>query len=181
MIGSLPARLKTGIAIAICLITVRFVLFPVYDRQQALREKVKILGRSVEKKKILIGNEKKIDALLKEAQSSFQKALKFYYTDFSDPQALQLVLQKKIEAISAACGVKIKSTDWLYPSQGYIIQAPIRVMCEARPVQLIDFIKAIEGSDRFFSIDRLKILGNKKSPSLNAEFEISAYGVKNRD
>ena len=181
MFAGLPTRVKAGIVIAICLITVRFVLFPIYDRQQALVEKVKILGRSVEKKKVLFGNEKKINALLKEAQSSFKKAMKFYYTDFSDPQALQLILQKKIEAISAACGVKIKSTDWLYPSKGYIIQAPIRIRCEAPPVQLIDFIKAIEGSDRFFSIDRLKILGNKKRVSLNAEFEISAYGVKNKD
>lgn len=177
MLKGVSIRIKIGIAIAVCLVVMRFVLFPFYDWQQATVEKVNILGRSVEKKKALIGNEKKIDALLQEAQSSFKKAMKFYYTDFSDPQALQLVLQKKIEAVSTACGVKIKSTNWLYPSGGYIVQAPIKIRCEAPPLQIIHFIKAIEGNDRFFSINRVNIIGNGTRGSLNAEFEISAFGV----
>ena len=181
MFGRLPARIRIGIAIAICLVSVRFVLFPLYDWQQATVEKVKILGGSVERKKALIGNEKKIDALLRKARSSLKKAVKFYYTGFSDPQALQLVLQKKIEAVSAACGVKIKSTNWLPPSGGYIVQAPIKIRCEASPLRIIHFIKTIEGSDRFFAINRLRIIGDEKRGSLNAEFEISAYGVKTKD
>ena len=171
-------RIKIGLAAIFCLAGIKFFIVPFSRWQHGIVEKVKILRRSTAKKKAIAGSEQEIEASLQKARASFEKARKFYFSNFSDPQALQLVLQKRIEALSSESGIKIKSTDWLYPSEDNIVQAPIRIRCEAEPAKIIDFIRLIENSRYFLSIDFLKITCDKKKQILSSELNISAYGVK---
>ncbi len=175
--GNLNWRVKAGLMVSLCLVIVRFGLVPLYEWQDQALERIKALQRTVSKKKALAGNERKIEAELQRARSFFNKVLKFYYSDFADPHALQLVLQKKIEAISARCGVNIKSTDWLYPTGDDVVQAPIKVRCDGQPLALLNFIKSIEEDDHFLSIDRINITANRRQGTLLAEFDISAFGT----
>ena len=170
-------RIKAGLAVVICLVLAKFVLAPLYEWQDKTIQRIKVFQRAVAQKKALIGNESSLNTVLQKSESSFKEAAKFYYRDFSDTQSLQLMLQKEMERLSASCGVKIKSSDWLYPSEGYIVQAPIKIRCEAAPHQVIKFIHAIENGKRFFSVDRLKITSRGKSSTLSAELDVSAYGA----
>ena len=171
-------RIKAGLVAALCLVLAKFVLAPMYEWQDETIQRIKVFQRAVAHKKALIGSESRLNAVLQKAESSFKQAAKFYYRDFSDTQSLQLMLQKEMERLSASCGVKIKSSDWLYPSEGYIVQAPIKIRCEAAPHEIIKFIYAVENGRHFFSVDRLKMTSRGKSSTMNAEFDISAYGIK---
>ena len=178
MLDKVSWRVKMGLAVAICLVLANFVLVPMYEWQDETIQRIKVFQRSVAQKKALIGNEAKIDTMLQKAESSFKETAKFFYRDFSDTQSLQLMLQKEMERLSASCGVKIKSTDWLYPSEGYIVQSPIKIRCEAAPHQIIKFIHAIENGSSFFSVDMLKMVSRGKSSTLSAMLDVSAYGIK---
>ena len=122
-------RLKAGLAVVLLLVLVRFVLFPLFDWQDETIQKVQILQKAVAQKKALSGNEKEINDLLEQARSSFENTAKLFVKDFSDAQSLQLVMQKEVERLAAASGVQIKRTNWLYPSEGEIVQAPIKINC----------------------------------------------------
>ena len=177
MLDKISWRIKAGLALVICFVLAKLVLAPLYEWQDKTIQRIKVFQRSVAQKKALIGNETRLNAVLQKAESSFKETAKFYYRDFSDTQSLQLMLQKEMERLSASCGVKIKSSDWLYPSEGYIVQAPIKIRCEAAPQQIIKFIHAIENGRHFFSVDRLKMTSRSKSSTLSAELDVSAYGV----
>lgn len=176
-LGTLSWRLKAGLVVALLLILIRFVLTPLYEKQDATIQRVQVLQQAVAKKKALIGNEKKIDALLEETQSSLEDVLKYYYQDFSDTQALQLTLQKEIEELASSQGVKIGRKDWLYPSEGEIVQVPIKIMCESEPQKIMGFLSAVENAERFFSVDRLRITSQGNSSTIRAEIDVSGYGV----
>lgn len=171
-------RAKAGLAVALCLVLTKFSLVPLHEWQDETIQRIKVFQKVVAQKKALIGNESSINTVLKNAESSFKDVARFYYRDFSDTQSLQLMLQKEMERLSTSCGVKIKSSDWLYPSEGYIVQAPIKIRCEAEPQQIIKFIYAIENGERFFSVDRLKMTSRGKSSTLSVELDVSAYGIK---
>ena len=177
MLDKISWRVKAGLAVAFCLVLAKFGLVPLYEWQDKTIQRVKVFQRAVAQKKALIGNQGKIDTILQKAEASFKEAAKFYYRDFSDTQSLQLILQKEMERLSASCGVKIKSTDWLFPSEGDVVQAPIKIRCEAPPAQIIKFIHAIENGKRFLSVDRLKLTSRGKSSTVGAELDVSAYGV----
>lgn len=171
-------RIKAGLVAALLLGVVKFGLAPLYEWQDETVQRIKVLQKAVAQKKALIGNEHMIDNMLQNAENSFKQAIQFYYTDFSDTQSLQLLLQKEMERLSASAGVKIKNIDWLYPSEGDIIQAPIKLRLEATMDQLIRFIHSIENGKRFLSLNRLRIISRHKASTLNAELDVSAYGVK---
>ena len=173
-------RVKAGLVAALFLILTKFVLAPLYEWQDETIQRIKVLQRAVVQKKALIGNEKKIDTLLERAESSFEETAKLFITDFSDAQSLQLMLQKEMERLSESSGAKINRTNWLYPSEGDIVQAPIKISCEATPEQVIKFLSAIESGKHFFSVDRLKIVSRGKSPTISAEIDVSAYGLKKK-
>ena len=176
-LGTLSWRLKAGLGVALLLILVRFVLTPLYEKQDATIQRVQVLQQAVAKKKNLIGNEEKIDALLEETQSSLEDVLKYYYQDFSDTQALQLTLQKEIEELASSQGIKIGRKDWLYPSEGEIVQVPIKIMCESEPQKIMGFLSAVENAERFFSVDRLRITSQGNSSTIRAEIDVSGYGI----
>ena len=176
-LGTLSWRLKAGLVVALLLILVRFVLTPLYEKQDATIQRVQVLQQAVAKKKALIGNEEKIDALLEETQSSLEDVLKYYYQDFSDTQALQLTLQKEIEELASSQGIKIGRKDWLYPSEGEIVQVPIKIMCESEPQKIMGFLSAVENAERFFSVDRLRITSQGNSSAIRAEIDVSGYGI----
>ncbi|NIA11249.1 MAG: hypothetical protein GWP10_16385 [Nitrospiraceae bacterium] len=178
-LGRVSWQIKAGLVTVLCLVLIKFLLVPLYEWQDETIQRIKVLQKVVVQKKALVGNESRLNTLLQKEESSFKEISKFYYHNFSDAQALQLKLQKKMERLSASCEVKIKSTDWLYPSEGHIVQAPIKIRCEAVPNQIIKFIHAIESSRHFFSIDRLKIISRAKSSVIYVELDVSAYGVTN--
>lgn len=178
MLDKISWRVKAGLVVALCLVLAKFVLVPLYEWQEKTIQRINVFQKAVTQKKVMVGNESRLNAVLQKAESSFKEVAKFYYRDFSDTQSLQLILQKEMERLSASCGVKIKSSDWLYSSEGYIVQAPIKIRCEAAPHQIIKFIHAIENGRRFFSVDRLKMTSRGKSSTLIAELDVSAYGVK---
>ena len=172
-------RVKAGLAFALLLILIRFGLLPVYERQNETVDRIKVLQQAVAKKRALVGNETKIDTVLQEMESSLEDILKYYYQSFSDTQALQLTLQKEIEALASSQDVKITRTDWLHPSEGQVVQVPIKIACEAEPQKIMEFLSAIENADRFFSVDRLKIISRGRSSTIKAEIDVSGYGVPN--
>jgi hypothetical protein len=178
MFDKMSWRAKAGLAIALCLVLARFGLAPLYEWQDETIQKIKVRQKAVAHKKALIGNESRINTTLRKAESSFKQVEQFYYRDFSDTQSLQLRLQKEMERLSASCGVKIKSSDWLYPSEASLVQVPIKIRCEATPYQIIKFIHAIENGKHFFSVDRLQLTARGKSSVLFVELEVSAYGIK---
>ena len=177
MFDKISWRLKVGLVFIFCLVLAKFVLAPLCEWRSENIQSIKLYKRAVAQKKRLIGSEGRINSTLQKAESSYKKASEFYYQDFSDAQALQLKLQKKMERLSESCGVTIKSTDWLYPSEGHIVQAPIKIKCEAAPDRIIEFIHAVESEKHFFSVDRLKITSRAKSSTVHAELDVSAYGI----
>jgi len=177
MLDKLSWRIKIGLIIVFVLVLVKFILVPLSGWQDLTRQRIKILQRSIAQKKSLIGNEARINELLKKAEFSYKETIKFYFTNFSDTQSLQLILQKEMERLSVSSGVKIKNTDWPYPLKNEIVKAPIRIKCEAAPDQMIRFVRAIEQAPHFFSIDQLKMISKQKSSTITAEFDISAYGT----
>lgn len=176
-LGTLSWRLKAGLVVALLLILIRFVLTPLYEKQDETIQRVKVLQQAVAKKKALIGNEEKIDALLEQTKSSLEDTLKYYYQDFSDTQALQLTLQKEIEDLTSSQGIKIERKDWLYPSEGEIVQVPIKIICESEPQKIMGFLSAVENAERFLSVDRLKITSKGSSSTVRAEIDVSGYGI----
>ena len=170
--------LRAGLAAVICLFVVKYGLIPFCRWQDETVQKIGRLQGVVARKEALIGGEDEINAQLRRAVLDLEAVEKLYYRNFTDTQALQLWLQKEIERLAAASGVKIKSSDWLYPSEGYIVQVPIKLRCEAEPFQLITFIYAIENSERFFTIDKLMITARDRSATLIVEGDLSAYGIR---
>ena len=176
--NSLSWRLKAGIILALILIVVRFALLPLYEWQDGVLDIIHVQQKSLSQKNALIGNEIEIDALLKKSKTALENVMNRYYQDFSDPQSLQLTLQKEMERLSAASDVKINSKDWLYLSEGEIIQAPIKIRCEGNPASVFSFISAIENAEYFFTVDRLTMNSRGTSSMIQAEMDISAYGVQ---
>ena len=99
--NNLSWRLKAGIILALILIVVRFALLPLYEWQDGVLDIIHVQQKSLAQKKALIGNEKEIDGLLKKSRTALENVMNRYYHDFSDPQSLQLTLQKEMERLSA--------------------------------------------------------------------------------
>lgn len=171
-------RVKAGLIAALLLVIVKFVVFPLNEWKDDALHRISVLQMGVAKKKVLIGNEEKVNVLVEKAESFFNETAKYFYTNFSDTRSLQLVLQKEMEQLASAGGVKIKRKSWLYPTEGEIIKAPIKIKCEAGTDEIIQFIYAIESLKYFISVDRLKITSRNNSSVLQAELDISAHGLK---
>ena len=141
-------------------------------------QKIQSLKESMAVKKALVGKSAGLKGLLEDAKRTHGEALKFYFHDFTDPESLQLKLQKEMEKLSASFNVKIVSTEWLYPSKEDVVQAPIKIVCEAPIDSIIRLIAAIETDKKFLSIDRLQISSRPAAVFVWAEMGISAYGIK---
>ncbi len=178
LIDKMSWRVKAGLIVISGIVLVKFGLLPLYEWQDDTMQRIRVFKRAVAQKKALIGNESRLNDTLQKAESFYKAAAQFYFQDFAEPQALQLMMQKEIEHSAASIGIKIKSTDWLPPSEGYIVQVPIKIRCEATPDQILKFLQNIESGKRFFSVDRLKLSTRSQSAPLSAELYVSAYGVK---
>lgn len=171
-------RVKAGSAVAIVMIIAQFVLTPFYEWQDQRLENLQALMRSVYKKKALIGKGDMLNQSLEKGKSVLEQTMSYFYTDISDPQSLQLTLQKDIEKLSVQNGIKIMNLDWLHTVEGQVIQSPIKIICEGSANHVLSFIGAIEGSERFLSIDSLKINSAGKADKIGVTMGISAYGLK---
>jgi len=137
-------QVKAGLAVAALLVLTKFGLVPLYEWRNETLQRIKSLKESVAVKKALVGKKSEYQPLLNKAKTSCETVLQFYYHDFPDPQALQLRLQKEMERLSSSCNVKIKSTEWLYPAKGNVVQAPIKLICEAPINDIVRLIGAVE-------------------------------------
>lgn len=171
----LSPRARAGILLICGLVLFRYGLIPFYHWRAETVQEIKMLQHSVARKKAMVGREKQIALELKQAESAFTEAAKFYYRDFTDTRALQLKLQKELERLSQTCGVKIKSSDWLYPTEGYIVQVPIKIECDAATPRIIKFIHALESAGHFFTIDQLDMIARHRTSTLNVRMVVSAY------
>lgn len=171
-------QLKAGLVVAALLTILKFGLVPLYEWRGETLQRIKSLKESVAVKKALMGKKSGSHALLDKAKSSYEEILKSYYQDFTDPQSLQLILQKEMERLSSSSNVKIKSTEWLYPSKEDVVQAPIKIICEAPVDNIIRLIAAVETHEKFLSMDRLRIIARPAATLVMAEIGISAYGIK---
>jgi hypothetical protein len=173
-------QVKAGLAAVLLLVVIKFVLVPLSKWQDETIQKIQVLQTAVAKKEALIGNEKEIDKLLKKAESSHTETAKHYKTDFSDSKSLQFKLQAQMEKLAKKSGIEITNTKWLFPSEGEIIQAPIRISCEGNPKKIIHFLSLIENGRHFTSVDILRIRSRDNSPIIRAEIHVSTYGLKKK-
>ena len=171
-------QLKAGLAVVVFLAILKFGLAPLYEWRGETLQSIERLKESVAVKKTLIGKKSGFQDLLGKAKSSFDEVLQSYYQEFTDPQSLQLILQKEMERLSSSCNVKIKTTEWLYASKEDVVQAPIKLLCEAPVDNIIRLIAAVETGRKFLSIDRLKIVSGPTSTLVRADIVMSAYGIK---
>lgn len=171
-------RLKAGLAAAVFLAILKFGLSPLYEWRGEALQRIESLKESVAVKKTLIGKKSGFQALLGKAKLSHDEVLQSYYRDFTDPQSLQLILQKEMERLSSSCNVKITSTDWLYASREDVVQAPIKLICTGSVDDIIRLIAAVETDKKFLSIDRLQIISRPSAVLVRAEMGVSAYGIK---
>ena len=171
-------QLKGGLAVAALLAILKFGLAPLYDWRGETLQRIESLKESVVVKKTLIGKKSGFKVLFVKAKSAYDEVLGAYYQAFTDPQSLQLILQKEMERLASACNVKIASTDWLYASKEDVVQAPIKLICTGSVDDIIRLIAAVEAGKKFVSIDRLQITSRSGAELVKAEIDISAYGVK---
>lgn len=171
-------RVKTGLAVACMLIIVQFVLTPFYEWQDQRMENLQALMRSVYRKKALLGKGDMLNQSLEKGKTAIEQTMRYFYTDIADPQSVQLALQKDIEKLSVQNDIKIMNMDWLHAVEGQVIQSPIKIICEGSANHVLSFIAAIEGSERFLSIDSLKINSAGKADKIGVTMGISAYGLK---
>ncbi len=177
----MTTRMKAGLGVALILALLKFGLIPVYEWQNQTCRNIEVLRKKVLQKEALKGNEKRLNALLLKADKAYGETARFYYQDFPNVQSLQLKLQKETERLLSSLDIKTETSDWLYPSKGAIVQAPIKIMFKASPEQIMRFLSAIEGSGHFLSVDQLKITSQQGRATLIARFDISAYGVKGKE
>jgi len=177
----MTTRMKAGLGVALILALLKFGLIPLYGWQSRTCRNIEVLKKRVSQKEALRGSEKRLNALLLKAEKAYRESARFYYRDFPNVQSLQLKLQKETERLLSSLKIKTESSDWLYPSEGAIAQAPIKIMFEASPEQIMRFLSAIEGGGHFLSVDRLEITSQQGRAALVARFDISAYGVKGKE
>ena len=180
MVPKLTWQLKTGLIVAACLILIKFGLIPLYDWRSQIMLDISRFREAIAVKKTLVGKRDRLQGTLQEAKTAHETVTKFYHKGFSDPESLQLALQKEIEAISSTAGLSIRSKEWLPSSSGELVQVPIRLMCQAPIDDIIRFIAAVETYERFLTIDRLRIFCRPNKDTVSAEFNISAYGIRDR-
>lgn len=171
-------RVKAGLAIAGVMIFAQFVLTPFFEWQDQRMENLQALTRNVYKKKALLGKGEMLIQSLEKGKAAAEQTMNYFYADVADAQVLQLTLQKDIETLSAQHSIKIMSMDWLHPVEGEVIQSPIKIIGEGSANHALSFIAAIEASERFVSIDSLKINSSGKADKIGVTMEISAYGLK---
>ena len=177
----MTARVKVCLSVALLLAILKFGVAPYYEWRGRAVEEIGVLKKSVARKKALVGNEQRVEKLVSQAKSAYGETARLYYQGFSDAQSLQLMLQKEMERLSSSSGVKILSTNWLHPSEGKIVQAPVKIRCQATPARIMKFISSIENAGHFLSVDILKILSSGRDPFVKVEIDISAYGFKDKD
>ncbi|MBI5591218.1 MAG: hypothetical protein HY881_12120 [Deltaproteobacteria bacterium] len=174
----LSVKYKIALGCILLILTVQYGLMPLYDWREAAIAHILKLNRSVARKKDLLSHVSDIKDGWQLAMERLQEIERYYQTGFSDPQALQLGLQKKVEKICSEAGVKILNMDWLPVSEGDVIQAPIKLRLEVVPDMLYKILCDMENDALFYSIDILRITARPNAETLTVELDMSSYGIK---
>ena len=67
----MTTRMKAGVAVALFLTLLKFGLIPLYEWQDRICQNVEVLKKGVAREKSLIGNEKRLNALLQKARNAY--------------------------------------------------------------------------------------------------------------
>jgi deoxyribose-phosphate aldolase len=96
----------------------------------------------------------------------------------SAPQSLQLALQKQIEKWAKDLDIQVKNIDWLPIGKEAVIRAPIRFHLKAMPDKFMQLLFSLETAPYLYTIEGIRITApGGRSPALNAELEVCAYGI----
>ena len=177
-LSRVPLRIKVGLIAVLCLGFARFVFIPAERWQKESLERIRLLRGAVSRKKALVGQEDRIQALMEAHRNAHEETRRLFEPDARDGQKMQLAFQMELEQLAASLQVKVKSTDWLPVADGFIVRAPIKLRCQAAPGQLLKLIAAIERAERFRSVDYLQVMARPTHPLLNAELDVSVYGLR---
>ena len=176
----MPLSVKHKIVLAAVLLfmVVQYGLIPLIDWRESVTDHIQKLNRSIAKKKDLLSRTNDIQDSWQQAQTRIQEIGRYYQSDFSDTQALQLGLQKKVEKLCSDAGVKILNLDWLPVSDGDVIQVPIKLRMEAQPDKLYRILCDIENDALFYAIDIMRITARANAEALMVDLDLVSYGIK---
>ena len=170
-------NIRIGIVLVVVLAIVKFGYVPLSQFQEQTIERITVLQQAIARKKALVGHEHDLDQLVEQAKSAYESVARIYAQNFANAQALQLGLQTRVEKKAAELSVQIKSTDWLYASEGVPVKAALRLKCEGAPSDLLKLIIALESNPPFVTIDRLALDLRPGATIAKLTLDIVAYGL----
>ena len=171
-------RLRLALTVVLTLVFFKFVVLPMWSWREGVMQQVVAMDMKVKRKRNLVANADEMDDLLAEARTSSQQATTLFHTDFSDAQALQLRLQKRIEDSARQYGIEVQSINWLHVSGDDIIKVPVNIRFETTPEKMYQLIAGIENSKYFVTIERLRVDGGSNRTEVRVDLDASAYGIK---
>lgn len=174
----LSIKYKLAIGAILLILVFQYGLMPLYDWREASIAHIQKLNRTLAKKNDLLRHTSEIQDRWQQAQTRLQEIERYYQSGFSDTQALQLGLQKRVEKICSEAGAKISNMDWLPVSEGDVIQSPIKLRLEAAPDKLYKILCDMESDAFFYSVDILRITARPNAETLMVELDMSSYGLK---
>jgi len=181
-LSTLSPRLKIGLTAIAAILAFEYILTPLARWQQDTVTQVAQLQESVARKQALVGRQAEIELAGQEAEKRLAEARKYFPPEPVDAPALQLDLQKQVEALVASLGAKVENVDWLPPAgSALLVRAPVRFRLEIEPRPLMHLVHALETDPRLVGIDRLNLTARSRSTALIADLDITAYGVGRKE
>jgi hypothetical protein len=176
--GAISLNVKVGMILIIILCLLKFVLSPLHQWRQDSLDRIYMLKKSIAGKTSLVSRSEDIESELQKSSHALNSALNLFWNDFADSGELLLKVQKTLEKGAGNRRVKIKSVQWGEPTGEKIIQAPVELQLSALPDDFLGFLADIESSEKFYSLDRVRLICRANYPEVQATITVSVYGVK---
>ena len=173
----LPSREKVGVVCVLMLALIKFVVVPLWQNHSETLAAIESLQILVDKKQSLLDRRQELDAELDRNTAAARQAENMFFVSSGDAQSIQLKLQQVLEDMMDALSIEKRSITWLSAFEGALAQAPVRIKCKAQGTAILKLVEKIENNRYFIGISRLKIIRNLKNEEISAEFDVSAYGL----
>lgn len=178
MINRIPKRLQVVLLIALALLALKVIVFPVFEWQDETRAHVMKLQKNLGRLKNLETNRTQLETMQKEWTKRLDGVYDLFYNDMQSPEALQLEFQKELGQIASKSGISVQNTEWLYVNQTEnILQTPIKMSFQANLDQFYDFLYRIEHHPLFFSVGIFQ-LTKAQGGRISGVVEVSAFSLK---
>jgi len=169
---------RVGMILILVLCAFKFAVFPLNRWNQENMDQIFLLKKSISQKKNILNHGKDIEVNLKKILNSLEQASNLFWHDFTDSGDLLLKTQKMLEKTAQELGIKIKSLQWGTPSGENIVRAPVDLQISAPTSNILRFISEIESSDKFYTIDNMRLICRSRFPEIQVNMTVSAYGMK---